>query len=465
MFDPLEPALSAPLGEIIEQPLLEEVCRNYRDLFGIPIRVFDIKGALIAETTGPEPICQYLNQFDNSKKICTKTRLEVKRAELGAEIQDATDVDCVCGLRYSMFPIVFRNETVGKLTFGPYLPTELNDIPEAVYSLDSGMDKGSIQEKLKSAPDASQTTVQRAGSAIKSVIDVILFSASKTHITSQMHIAAVRESYKELMEKNRRLEEMHEKMKEFEQLKANFLATVSHELRTPLTSIIGYSDMLFEGIAGELGEEQRQFVETIRVKGEELMNLISSILDFTEIDTGHLDLQKTQIDTTDLIKSAIADHNEFAERRKIKLTIDLPEDLPEILVDPSKIKIAISHLAENAIKFSRPNGMVKVSARVTPAENGDISNEGIGFVLMSSNELVEISIEDYGIGIAEGDVDNVFTPFTQLDNSSTREYGGAGLGLALVKHYTEAHGGNVKLQSRLNEGSVFSIRIPIGEQD
>jgi signal transduction histidine kinase len=290
---------------------------------------------------------------------------------------------------------------------------------------------------------------------------VILFSAHKAYVTSELHVAAIRESYHDLTEKNRRLEEMHEEMREFERQKSNFLAMVSHELRTPLTSIIGYSDMLSEGIAGTLGEEQRQFVETIKTKGDELLRLISSILDFSQIDTGHMALQLTETGVEELLRASVHNNRELATRRGVKLSYEVPKDLPRITLDPEKIRTSIGHLIDNAVKFSPPDTVVKVSAQVVPSSEEDGAEDGFGFVLMASPDMLEISVEDFGPGIEDAEQASIFKPFTQLDASSTREHGGAGLGLAIVKHYVEAHGGRVKVMSNVGEGSRFAIRLPL----
>ena len=121
-------------------------------------------------------------------------------------------------------------------------------------------------------PRVRPETAERIAEHLRGVLDLILFSGHRAHLTSAMHLATVRENYRDLAEKNARLQDAYDKLKELDRLKSNFLATVSHELRTPLTSIIGYSEMLQAGIAGDLSEEQASFVETIRSKGELLLS-------------------------------------------------------------------------------------------------------------------------------------------------------------------------------------------------
>jgi signal transduction histidine kinase len=293
------------------------------------------------------------------------------------------------------------------------------------------------------------------------VLDAILFSAHKALLMSEMHIATVKESFETLAGKNRELEAMNERMKEFERMKSSFLSTISHELRTPLTSIIGYSDMLAEGIAGKLADEQKQFIETIKIKGEELLRLISAILDFSQIETGHLSLNPTEVEPIALIKNAVAEADNTAQRRGIRLALNAPGELRSVSLDAEKIESVLGHLIDNAIKFSPPGAVVRVSADIISTEEAEDDEDAFGFVLMAAPDWLVISIQDFGAGIAPQDQEVIFAPFTQLDDSSTREHGGAGLGLALVKQFVEAHGGKVEVMSTPSEGSNFTIHLPI----
>ncbi len=458
-METLDKTIQTSLIELIDGNTFSEVCLSYYVLFDIPLRVFDQKGDLITEAVHSQPVCQTLGKVDSGRKKCTETRLDIKKMVLKGK--DTDFIDCVCGLRYAITPIRFQEMNLGKTVIGPYLPTEFVQPPEAFSSLDPPVLESEIIEEFTRMRRVSGAAITKIVTAMNSVVDLVLFSAHKAHLTNQMHIASVRESYRELTEKNRQLEELHDQMQEFERLKSNFLATVSHELRTPLTSIIGYSDMLTEGIAGNLDDEQRQFVQTIKTKGDELLSLISSILDFSRIETGHLDLRYVEIDPKELVDSAVEPIKERAERRGTRLVLDAPTSLPTISLDPEKIHTAISHLVENAVKFSTPGGIVRVSLQIVTDDGGDSSDDGFGAVLMTSPDMLEIAVEDWGIGINEKEQGQIFSPFAQLDNSSTREQGGAGLGLAVVKHFVEAHGGQVKVKSRLGEGSKFTVLIPI----
>jgi two-component system, NarL family, sensor histidine kinase BarA len=462
-LDPVEPRLHAPLSDLVDSQTFGEVCRAFHALFDVAIRVFDEKNNLLVETESRHPLCRYLSRFEGGRSGCQRTRLSVKAGS--ADSREIEHIDCFCGLRYSIAPILDDRQVAGKLVLGPYLPAGVERVPRGLLETSPDVDQRRIADLLGQSRRVGDGSLRRIARAIASVLDVVLFAARKAHVTSEIHLASVRESYREMADKNRQLEEMNEQMREFERQKSNFLAMVSHELRTPLTSIIGYSDMLVEGIAGELAEEQRQFVETIKTKGDELLKLISSILDFSRIGTGHLTLQLVETDVGKLVSEAVDEKLAAAERRGVTLSCDVAKDLPRLEVDPEKLLTSLAHLIDNAIKFSAPGGVVKVTAGLKSAEAGEGPEDGFGFVLMATTDMLDISVRDYGDGIADGDLGRIFSPFLQLDGSSTREHGGAGLGLAIVKHYVEAHGGQVQVESTQGQGSCFSVQLPVTSEE
>jgi len=454
--DPVEPSLHASLKDLLEPEVFSEVLGSFQRMYGIPLRLFDTEGALMLDAPAANSVCEYLNTFDKTRSRCTVTRSKVKASIPGSTGGGLETVTCFCGLEYTLAAIEFQGEIVGKIVVGPYFPGHLERVPGTVMELEPSIDIARLRDGMGRLRRIQAGTAIGIAEILRTTIGALLFTAHKAHVTGQMHIATVRESYRELMDKNRELEEMAEERKEFDRKKSNFLAMVSHELRTPLTSIIGYSDMLTEGIAGELADEQRQFVNTIKAKGDELLKLISSILDFSKIDSGRLTLQATATDVNTLVERAVQANSDLADRRGVSLSYELARDIPSASLDPEKIQISISHLVDNAIKFSVPGGVVKVSSRMVDSSEEDSDEGEVGFVIMAAPDMLEISVEDFGMGIPDSSQSQIFAPFTQLDESSTREHGGAGLGLAIVKHYVEVH-----VRSTVDEGSRFVIRLPL----
>ena len=451
----LETAMTPTLGDLVDKASFFEVLKNYQRLFDITVRVFDKTGNLIAEAAKSEPVCARLCETESGKKQCIATRMKVKRTL--PEPKRLSVVDCLTGLRYTLAPITFQGDVIGKLVLGPYRTDESGHTERAA---EAGIDLSEIEPLRKKVRIIPSSLIRKIAGAMLSVLDAILFSAHKALLTSEMHLATVRDAFDTINHKNSELEEMNEKMKAFDRMKSSFLSTVSHELRTPLTSIIGYSDLLSEGIAGALDEEQRQFVDTIKTKGEELLRLISTILDFSQVETGHLTVSAIEVSPKELVEGVVNRAKENADKRGVTLLCTVEDNLSHPPLDSEKIQTALSHLIDNAVKFSPPGSIVRVSASIAESEV-DENNDDHGFVLMASPSWLCISVQDFGLGIDPGQHEEIFAPFSQLDNSTTREHGGAGLGLALVKQFVAAHGGTISVTSAVGKGSKFTIRIPI----
>jgi signal transduction histidine kinase len=274
------------------------------------------------------------------------------------------------------------------------------------------------------------------------LVDVMIFTGHKNLIAAKLHIEAVTESYREIVEKNRQLEESYAKLKELDRLKSNFLATMSHELRTPLTSVIGYSEMMLEGLGGPLTAEQREYLGIIMEKGENLLHLITSILDISKIEAGRVRLVITEVDAAQVMRDAVATVLPLARKKGLKVSCE-PSSIPRIQADRDKLRQCLVNLCSNAVKFTPAGGVITIGAEAVSAER------------------VAIHVTDSGIGISEEHVEKVFDVFYQVDGSSTREYGGAGLGLAIVKSFVQAHGGDVAVRSTPGAGSVFSVVLPV----
>ncbi len=282
------------------------------------------------------------------------------------------------------------------------------------------------------------------------VADAFIVDGIKRAMSARMHMATVEEASRELTEKNRRLAQAVERLQEADRVKSNFLATVSHELRTPLTSVIGYSEMLLEGIAGELNDEQREYVRTVMEKGDQLLQLITGILDISRMEAGEMRIDKLPFDLDEVVSVALSTIAPHARRKKLIMGCTVPPALPLVLGDRDKVRQVLLNLLGNAVKFTPEGGKIEVSASLAPLIPG-----------ADTNRAVKVSVRDSGIGVPPEHQKRVFDPFFQVDNSSTREYGGTGLGLSIVKRLVEAHGGTVWVDSEAGKGSTFSFTIPL----
>ncbi len=336
----------------------------------------------------------------------------------------------------------------------------LDDHQFAVRPCFAGADRvGSFVVSIPAdAPDCEK--LADIADALVGVLGTVLQAGFATWVTSEMHLAASESNYRALQQRNSELERAIAHLREVDQLKSNFLATVSHELRTPLTSIIGFSEMLAKGIAGPLNEEQAEYANTILERGEELLRLITQILEMSKMEMGTMRLSLEPIDLADVVARAFSAATIPAERARVHLVHELDLELPAVLIDSDKVQQVLVNLISNAIKFNRPDGHVLVRAELAPMRRPfeeDFFGEEVA-------DALRVSVSDTGIGIPEDQLGRIFDAFYQVDSSSTREHGGAGLGLSIVRKLIEAHGGEVWAESIVGVGTTFHFTLPIAGQ-
>jgi signal transduction histidine kinase/HAMP domain-containing protein len=227
--------------------------------------------------------------------------------------------------------------------------------------------------------------------------------------------------------------------------KSAFLANMSHELRTPLNAVIGFSQLLVSEPFGPMGDARyKQYIFDIQGSGQHLLDLINDILDMSKIEAGEMTMTEREFGLADLALSCIRLMSERAKKGLVTVESRIMDDLPMIYADERMIRQVLLNLLSNAVKFTPENGRVSLDARIT----GD-------------NEL-RIEIADNGIGIAEKDIETVMQPFGQAESAHDRRYEGTGLGLPLVKAIVALHGGEFRLDSRLDEGTTVTVTLPSG---
>jgi signal transduction histidine kinase len=242
-------------------------------------------------------------------------------------------------------------------------------------------------------------------------------------------------------ERTAELKDALERLSEFNQLKANFVANVSHELRTPLTHLKGYNTLLGDGTLGPLTDDQRQALLTTNGAIARLEQLINDLISYAAAAKGDLTLNARPCSAAQVVLQAVERSQAKADRQQVQLAHAIAPDLPPVLADEEKLFWTLMQLVDNGLKFTRPGGTVMVSAEVHAAH-------------------VVLSVQDTGIGIPPDRLQEIFEPFQQLDGSSTRRYGGTGLGLALVRRILEAHGAHMRVNSQAGLGSHFSFSLP-----
>jgi len=431
------------LGDLLDARTFTEVCQSFAELYRVGVKVFDAQGNRLVEVkVGNADFCGYIWQKPEGRSQCIATVQRVKGDQVPDEPKPVA-FDCFSGCRYVVQPVVYEGDVIGRIVFGPFVPDGLAQLPRTLTSIAPDFDAALAATYLQKIRRVPQTTAEKIMKHFSEILDVLVFSGHKNLLTARLHIEAVQESYRELQDKNRQLEDSYGKLKELDRLKSNFLATMSHELRTPLTSVIGYSEMMLEGLGGSLTDEQREYIGIIMEKGENLLQLITSILDITKIEAGRIRLVMSEVDLSQLLRDAAATVLPQARKKRITVNCEAPQDLPKVQSDREKVRQCLVNLVSNAVKFTPAGGQVTVGAALAPPDR------------------VALFVSDTGIGIAEEHLAKVWDVFYQVDGSNTREYGGAGLGLAIVKSFVEAHGGEVQVKSTPETGSTFTLYLPL----
>jgi two-component system sensor histidine kinase BarA len=299
--------------------------------------------------------------------------------------------------------------------------------------------------KLASANEAALDLGER-------MLGLLVHHANARELAAATHEEAMRLTFAELTEHNQRLQRAVARLEELDRLKSNFLATMSHELRTPLTSVIGYAEMLAEGLAGPVSDDQREYLTTILSKADQLLGMITSVLDVASVEGGVPPLERASLSLTDIVASEVALYTAAARKREIAIALETRGDTI-VVGDRKKIRQVVSSLISNAVKFTPDHGKVGVCVKPGPL-SPHVSD-------VDDARAIQLVVTDSGIGISRDQVGKIFEPFFQVDSSSTRAFGGTGLGLTLAKAYVEAHGGRIWVDTTPGQGSTFVATFPV----
>jgi PAS domain S-box-containing protein len=333
-----------------------------------------------------------------------------------------------------------------------------DNITGSVTSIRDITDRKQQEEKLKEAYDEMEVRVDNRTAELK-----------ESNKQLQQEISA-----REAMEKA--LIEAKEVAETANRAKSEFLANMSHEFRTPLNHIIGFTELVVDKKFGDLNETQEDYLGDVLDSSKHLLLLINDILDLSKVEAGKLELDASAINPRILIDNSLIMFKEKSFKHAIELCSDVDHVPETIIADERKLKQILYNLLSNAVKFTPDGGKVCLSAKMVDCivrpglRSGDPENlqiiaggNGVGEVNGKKlRKCVRFSVSDTGIGIKPVDQDRVFSPFEQVDGSSSRRYEGTGLGLSLTKKLVEVHGGKIWMGSEgEGKGSTFNFIIPI----
>lgn len=285
--------------------------------------------------------------------------------------------------------------------------------------------------------NAEQVLLNADGKSVpilKSVVSVML-NNRKHLIESFIDITERKEAEEALEEKSRELEAAS-------RAKSEFLSGMSHEVRTPLNAVIGFSELMLDGVAGEINDEQRDCLSDILSSGQHLLTLINDILDLSKVEAGKMEFRLENLDLVDVISSTAPTVKPMLDDKKHTLEVSVEEGLPQVRADENRLRQILLNLLSNAIKFTPPGGKLAIKA----SRKGD---------------WCQVRVIDNGLGIKKEDQERIFEVFTQAEALPDESRKGTGLGLTLTRQLVEAGGGRIWVESEYGKGSEFIFTLPL----
>lgn len=431
------------LAELFEPGLLGELCEAFVAQHRVGLRVFDQHVGLLAEAGSDDALSQRVFADPEARKRFVAFVDDLKATRLDPD-ESVSKEDPVAGGRYLLLPINWEQEVLGKVVCGPYrLPSDRTQAGSP------------LQVVLAGLPQFTDDALRGRLRLLMQSIDLVCAAGYRALLTSALHLASITRAHEDLQRAHRELATGHaqlaqqnDRLRELDALKTGFMATVSHELRTPLTSIIGYSEMLVEELAGPVNDEQRDYLRTILERALSLLDLIEGVLAFSRAEQGGRKDGPPigQVEPAVILAEALSAVRPQAMKGRIQLEVQADPDLPPLTTDGPGLRQALINLLGNAVKFTEPGGVVRLMA--VPSGRAGL-------------RVVRFSVTDTGIGIAPEALERIFEPFYQADSSSTRAYGGTGLGLSIVKRFVESQGGRIDVESAPGVGSTFFFDLPV----
>ena len=384
-----------------------------------------------------------------------------------------------------LVPLMFNNRLWGVMElasireFKPHKISFLNNANETItVNIASSIARARLESLLKTTQDqASELQVQQeelrvANEELEEHTKILTENEKRLQVQQEELRVANEEleertnqlelQKNEIEQKNKNLSQTHNelefKAKELQQAsqyKSDFLANMSHELRTPLNSLLILSGMLAKNKKGNLTTSDIESAEIIYKSGKDLLQLINEVLDLSKIEAGKMTVEFAPTNAEDIKHEIMLDFKHQAEKKKLKLSVEISKDMPDSFTsDRLRLSQIIKNLLSNAIKFTH-NGSITVAFNKLDDKIALMRND------LDPSQALSISISDTGVGIPDEKKEAIFEAFQQADGSTSRKYGGTGLGLSISKELAFMLGGEIHLESKVNQGSTFTIIIPI----
>jgi len=351
-------------------------------------------------------------------------------------------------------PLVILNEATKRLSAGDLdykikikgkdeigdLARSFNEMAYKLRSFYGELDR-SVREKTKEY-SVKVNELEDTKAAILNVIDDLNIKKAELEKAHEELEEKVELRTAELKIANEELKRSASELVRANQVKTEFLANMSHELRTPLNSVIGFSEVLFDGTFGKLNAKQSEYAADILLSGKHLLSLINDILDISKVEAGKMEIILSTFSLNDLLANSLILLKGRSFKQNISISIDMEEGIDLIISDEKRLKQIIYNLLSNAVKFTPEGGKILIRVK-------------------KIDDMLEFSVSDTGIGIDPEYLDKVFNEFFRIENEFTRKFEGSGLGLTLTKKILELLGGNIQVESPgLGKGSTFKFTLP-----
>lgn len=314
-------------------------------------------------------------------------------------------------------------------------PRILNDLEEYLEKHPhSDSTKKIVEEGMRSSLTCPLIAMNRP-------VGFLFFSSLEPYTYENVHVEVFQDIASQLsvtLEKSR----LYQRLVELNELKDKFLGMAAHDLRNPITAIRGFVDIMNQGMVGQVSEDQKKFLTRIRSNCDHMLKLVEDLLDVSAIESGKLDLDLKEIDIDEFLREQCESYRLVAQSKSIAVELNTPEEEIMVKADPGKLAQVVDNLVTNAVKFSYPESTIRIGAS-------------------KKDGFIEVSVQDEGQGIPEQELPRLFSAFQK---TSTRPTGGeksTGLGLAIVKRLVEAHGGEIRVESKKGEGATFAFTIPV----
>ena len=450
-MDDLDSEITVSLAEVVhrDRDLYLEVCQSFVDLYRVSVKVLDDRGSRLLDIPSRADLCQYIYEFPACRQMCIQTVNTIRVHQPAFQTTERTI--CFSGAEYRMVPIHYATDVVGKIVFGPFLPTSLTASPKNLLGMDPALDPANAWEKTTRFRRMSPTLAEKVAQNLATVIEVMAFVGFKGQMTTDMHVESITEAYSELEAKNLALESSVEQLSESNLHRSTFLERISRQLKTPLTNLIGYAEMLIEGIGGEITEDQQEFLNTIINQGEQIMGLAQTMDELSRIERQQVEIVPESVPVRELVDTALAYGQKIGEHHDVEVEyLPPPFEAPNLWVDDEKIRSVLLRLVDNAVKFTPAGGRVLISA---------ISEDDPSASHVVPPGFLGLSVTDNGIGMDNLHPQRIFEPFYSM-HGDQEAYPGTGVGLAIAIAYVEAHGGTIRVESSLDSGSTFTVVLP-----